>query len=202
MQSYFIGTSYLNLTTIKNLADSSKNGSVNQTSLVSWANGVMDINCTGANQGINISNYSETFGEISVELTCQPNEAKGGTLFYITGLAGDTLNLTTRNDLNLNIGFRSYDDGTNNWQKPPTINATLPTESMTHIILSIKSGEFNVYINGELSVSTTNTFTNLSMSKVQVMNYNANGKIDTFRIYKSALTNTQVANLYNSYINK
>ena len=190
-----------NLTTIKNLADSSKNGSVNQTSLVSWANGVMDINCTGANQGIDISNYSETFGEISVELTCQPNEAKGGTLFYITGLAGDTLNLTTRNDLNLNIGFRSYDDGTNNWQKPPTINATLPTESMTHIILSIKSGEFNVYINGELSVSTTNTFTNLSMSKVQVMNYNANGKIDTFRIYKSALTNTQVANLYNSYIN-
>ena len=190
-----------NLNRIKNLADSSKNGSVNQSSLVSWANGVMDINCTGANQGIDISDYSETFGEISVELTCQPNEVKGGTLFYITGLAGDTLNLTTRNDLNLNIGFRSYDDGTNNWQKPPTINATLPTESMTHIILSIKSGEFNVYINGELSVSTTNTFTNLSMSKVQVMNYNANGKIDTFRIYKSALTNTQVANLYNSYIN-
>ena len=73
---------------------------------------------------------------------------------------------------------------------------------MTHIILSIKSGEFNVYINGELSVSATNTFTNLSMSKVQAMNYNINGKIDTFRIYKSALTNTQAANLYNSYINK
>lgn len=191
-----------NLTTIKNLADSSKNGSVNQTSLVSWDNGVMDINCTGSNQGINISNYSETFGEISVELTCQPNEVKNSTLFYITGLAGDNLNLTTKADSSLNIGFRSYDDGTNSWQKPLTINKTLPTESMTHIILSIKSGEFNVYINGELSVSATNTFTNLSMSKVQVMNYNVNGKTDTFRIYKSALTSTQAANLYNSYINK
>ena len=191
-----------NLTRIKNLADSSKNGLVNQTSLVSWGNGVMDIHCTGSNQGIDISNYSETFEEISVELTCQPNEAKGGTLFYITGLAGDNLNLTTKADLKLNIGFKSYDDGTASWQRPPAINATLPTESMTHIILSIKSGEFNVYINGELSVSATNTFTNLSMSKVQVMNYNINGKIDTFRIYKSALTSTQAANLYNSYINK
>ena len=191
-----------NLTTIKNLADSSKNGLVNQTSLVSWGNGVMDINCTGSNQGIDISDYSETFGEISVELACQPNEAKKGTLFYITGLAGDNLNLTVRDDLSLVVGFKSYDDGTASWQKPPTINATLPTESMTHIILSIKSGEFNVYINGELSVSATNTFTNLSMSKVQLMNYNINGKIDTFRIYKSALTNTQVANLYNSYINE
>ena len=191
-----------NLTRIKNLADSSKNGLVNQTSLVSWGNGVMDIHCTGSNQGIDISNYSETFEEISVELTCQPNEAKGGTLFYITGLAGDNLNLTTKADLKLNIGFKSYDDGTASWQRPPAINATLPTESMTHIILSIKSGEFNVYINGELSVSATNTFTNLSMSKVQVMNYNINGKIDTFRIYKSALTSTQAANLYNSYITK
>ena len=191
-----------NLTRIKNLADSSKNGLVNQTSLVSWGNGVMDIHCTGSNQGIDISNYSETFEEISVELTCQPNVAKGGTLFYITGLAGDNLNLTTKADLKLNIGFKSYDDGTASWQRPPAINATLPTESMTHIILSIKSGEFNVYINGELSVSAANTFTNLSMSKVQVMNYNINGKIDTFRIYKSALTSTQAANLYNSYINK
>uniref|UniRef100_UPI0025BD5E6F GDSL-type esterase/lipase family protein n=1 Tax=Clostridium sp. TaxID=1506 RepID=UPI0025BD5E6F len=191
-----------NLTTIKNLADSSKNGSVNQTSLVSWANGVMDINCTGSNQGIDISNYSETFGEISVEFTYQPNEAKNSTLFYITGLAGDNLNLTTKADLSLNVGFKSYDDGTATWQKPPTINATLPTESMTHIILSIKSGEFNVYINGELSVSAANTFTNLSMSKVQLMNYNVNGKIDTFRIYKSALTSTQAVGLYNSYINK
>lgn len=191
-----------NLTTIKNLADSSKNGSVNQTSLVSWANGIMDINCTGSNQGISISDYSETFGEISVEFAYQPNEAKGGTLFYITGLAGDNLNLTTKADLSLNVGFKSYDDGTASWQKPPAINAILPTESMTHIILSIKSGEFNIYINGELSVSAANTFTNLSMSKVQIMNYNINGKTDTFRIYKSALTNTQAANLYNSYINK
>ena len=191
-----------NLTRIKNLADSSKNGLVNQTSLVSWGNGVMDIHCTGSNQGIDISNYSETFEEISVELTCQPNEAKGGTLFYITGLAGDNLNLTTKADLKLNIGFKSYDDGTASWQRPPAINATLPTESMTHIILSIKSGEFNVYINGELSVSATNTFTNLSMSRVQIMNYNVNGKMDTFRIYKSALTSTQAANLYNSYITK
>ena len=191
-----------NLTTIKNLADSSKNGSVNQSSLVSWANGVMDINCTGSNQGIDISDYSETFEEISVEFTCQPNEVRKGTLFYITGLAGDNLNLTAKDDLSLNVGFKSYDDGTASWQRPPAIKATLPTESMTHIILSIKSGEFNIYINGELSVSATNTFTNLSMSRVQIMNYNVNGKMDTFRIYKSALTNTQAANLYNSYINK
>ena len=122
------------------------------------------------------------------------------------GLGSSSNAISCYTTTNLNPGFDDWGSTTY------YANYTLPTDRFTHIVWIKKgTGEFNsskleIWINGELypliqnrfSSSTPNVSPGLSLGRIAYNNnsYHANGNVDDFRLYATALNSNDVQTLY------
>lgn len=187
-------------TKINDLASEGRKGTVSSASLVSWENGEMNHVCTGANQGITVSNLNiSEVEELSFEIAIQSNNNNNATVLFSTGIAGDNISISFT-PTGISCGLRAYDDGQNSWL--PNLNAQLDVIQKNHMVLSVMSGNISLYVNGINVASNTNTFTNLSIKQIQAVNWNYNGTIDTLNVYQKALTCSEVEDVYRNWLSK
>ena len=187
-------------TKINDLASEGRKGTVSSASLASWENGEMNHVCTGANQGITMSNLNiSEVEELSFEIAIQSNTNNNATLLFSTGIAGDNISISFT-PTGISCGLRAYDDGQNSWL--PNLNAQFDVMQKNHVVLSVMSGNISLYVNGINVVSNTNTFTNLSIKQIQAVNWNYNGTIDTLNVYQKALTRSEVEDVYRNWLSE
>lgn len=109
-------------------------------------------------------------------------------------------------------GFGIYHNGTNSIAPFTQIGNTNPynqqythNAGFNHLVLNIKSGKTNVYINGVKQIESNATFTlpqdtnNLRFGQFAGNGYNLTGLIDQARIFNRILTQEEVTQLYNEH---
>ena len=181
---------------ITNLADNNYNASMNQLSIVSWENGVIRTNNTSS---LSIRNINLTPTEMSIEIVFQlMDESKNNAnIFKLTSSSGNEKILAQFNPTGINIYPDAVKDGNKVYlgSLPATFNIT----EKKHIIVSLKSGETVLYVNGSETYRVNTAFDNLNIKDILAVNYNFDGTIELFKIYKKALSSDEVTSAYNNY---
>ena len=128
------------------------------------------------------------------------NETRtNSNILYTTGLGNEKVHGYLKST-GISVDISAYNDGTTAWID--ALNATFNLTDKQHLVLSLKSGELVLYVNGSEASRTIKTYTNLSMNLIRVVDYNFDGNIELFKVYKKALSSVEVASAHNSYINK
>ena len=192
-----------NLSIVTNLADGNHNASIYGPSLASWENGVIRITTKGGagNQGLKIIDLDTVINEMSIEMVFQNmDETKTNSVMSkVAGLGNETI-IGQLASNGFKFVINAYNDGNKGYVA--TFDHTCNMTEKNHMLLSLKSGELVLYVNGLEVKRTNNTYTNLSMKLVQLAEYNFDGNIELFKIYKKALSSTEVTTAYNDYLNK
>ena len=192
-----------NSSIVTNLADGKHNASIYGASLASWENGVIRITTKGAagNQGLKIIDLDTVINEMSIEMVFQNmDETKTNSVITnITGLGNERI-IGQLKPNGFKFDVNAYNDG--NKRFVATFDHTCAMTEKNHMLLSLKSGESVLYVNGLEVKRTNDTYTNLSMKLVQLAEYNFDGNIELFKIYKKALSSTEVTAAYNDYLAK
>ena len=180
--------------TVTNLADNNHNAIINPLSLVSWENGVIRTN----KDGLSIRNINLTPTEMSVEIVFQlMDESKNNANIFKTIGSGNETIVAQLSETGINIYPNAVKNGTKVYLGglPATFNIT----EKKHIIVSLKSGETVLYVDGSETYRLNTAFDNLDIKDILAVNYNFDGTIELFKIYKKALSSDEVIAAYNNY---
>ena len=187
-----------NSPTVTNLADNNYNATINTLSLVSWENGAIRTNKNGS---LTIRNINLTPTEISIEIVFQlMDESKNNAnIFKLEGSGNEKITAQFTS-----TGANIYPDAVKDGNKVflGILQATFNITEKKHIILSLKSGETVFYVDGSETYRLNTAFDNLNIKNILAVNYNFDGTIELFKIYKKALSSDEVIAAYNNYLAK
>ena len=118
-------------------------------------------------------------------------------------------NIVALRDNNGNIGFLIQGQGGNNFRFYSnggniSSNATVADDSWHNIVVTVSNGSINIYVDGSLDVTGSGDSGGITTTKLGIGSYDdglydhLNGQIDAVGIWNRALSDAEVAELYNS----
>jgi hypothetical protein len=118
-------------------------------------------------------------------------------------------NLIALRDNDNNIGFLIQGQSGNNFrfysnESNISSNATVADDSWHNIVVTVSNGSVNIYVDGLLDVNSSGGSAGITTTKIGIGSYDdgsydhLNGQIDAVGIWNRALSDAEVAELYNN----
>jgi hypothetical protein len=187
--------------------DDSGNGNNGTIYGATWVSGKFKnaLSFDGVDDYVDIPTFpSQNKKSITISLWIKPLKeghgtgwANSDTIIYIGGTSSS-----------IKLGYESTNrillDG---WGQDGGESGVVPLNTWTHVVFVQTSTSWSIYLNGILSYTRTNPYTEdtvqgtvtIGSSLGEMGNYNFNGLIDEVLIYNRALTDAEILDLYNYY---